>query len=71
MTQALFCVTCMVDNGCTYERHEAYVFAVTGAQAKRAVLHYWNSQYDTIATVETTRIVHIPTGNVICTKRIK
>lgn len=71
MEQALFCVTCMVDNGCTYERHEAYIFAATSAQARRAVLHHWNSQYDTTATVETTRMVHMPIGNIICTKRIK
>ena len=76
MDQALFCVTCMVDNGCTHERHEMYVFAFTGAQARRTALQHWNEQYDTVATIETTKIIpHLAedafTGNIICTKRVK
>ena len=71
MEQSLYCVTCLVDNGCRYERHEAYVYAFTIEQARRATLQYWNSQYDTTAIVETTRMVHIPTGNIICTRQVK
>ena len=68
MKHALFCVTCMVDNGCTHTRREAYVFAFTGAQARRAVLKYWESQYDTIAEVESTKIVEENIGDVFCVK---
>ena len=68
MERALFCVTCMVDNGCTHTRRESYVFAFTGAQARRAVLHYWNSQYDTIAEVESTKIVEADIGDIFCIK---
>lgn len=70
MNRALFCVTCMVDNGCTHERHETYLFAFTNSQAKYNALNYWNQQYDTTAKIESVRTVNDSIGNIICTKRI-
>ena len=70
MNKVLFCVTCMVDNGCTHKRYEMYLFAFTSAQAKYNVLHYWHRQYDTTATIESTRIVNDSVRNIICAKEI-
>ena len=73
--EALFCVTCTIDD--IYEntelmKYETYIVASTSDQAKRAALNYWRD-YSWVheVTVENTRWVHVPTGNVMYTKRVK
>lgn len=50
-----FIVTCKVDNGCTVERYNTFVNALTASQAKFQAKKYWESQYDTSATIENCR----------------
>ena len=74
MNQVLFCVTCSIldnyKNSKPYQ-YEAYVYAVTASQAKRAVIHYWKGlNWVLEVAVENARIVHIPAGNVFFTKQI-
>lgn len=65
MQKALFCVTCMVDNGCTHTRYDTYVMAPTVSSAKYKVKQYWDSQdSETVATIESARIVH--SNEIIC-----
>ena len=70
MESALFCVTCIVSNGYYSRRYETRLFAYTGAQARRAVIQYWE-EHNCSVTVESTRITHVPVGSVISTKLIE
>lgn len=58
MESAWFCVTCMVDNGCTVEKWESLVCAFTASQAKFNVVRHWNNQdSETVAKVISCRKV--------------
>lgn len=71
MKKNLFCVTCTVDDGCTWKRYNTYVFAYFESQAKLAVKQYWNGQYDTTATIESAKIVDDCIGNIVCMREIR
>lgn len=69
MKEGLFCVTCMVDNGCTYERYETYVWAPTVTSAKALAMNYWlRKGNDNVVKVESAR--HASDKGVVCTKHI-
>ena len=70
MKNALFRVICSVDNGCNWKRYAMFVFAPTQTQAKITVLRYWDSQYDTTATIESTRIIDDSAEGIVCEKEI-
>jgi hypothetical protein len=61
-----FIVTCKVDNGCTVERYNTFVNALTASQAKFQVIKYWDSQYDTIVTIENCR--HLQASEIFAMK---
>ena len=67
MERALFCVTCMVDNGCTHQRYNTYVCAYTGAQAKMITKQHWQTQdSETVASIENVHVVELNDTYVVC-----
>lgn len=55
-----FIITCTVDNGYTIGRYETFVNALTLSEAKFQAKKYWESQYDTSATIEDCRRLRAP-----------
>lgn len=69
MKSGLFCVTCVVDNGCRIETWETFVHAYTASQAKMMAKADWQSRdNETWATVKSCRVV--PEFEII-TKRVR
>ena len=71
MNKTLFCVTCSVDDGCTWKRYKTYVFAYFESQAKMAVRRYWDSQYDKTVKIECAKNVDDCVGRIVCMSEIR
>ena len=67
MERALFCVNCMVDNGCTHKMYNTYVCAYTGAQAKLITKQHWQAQdSETVAHIGDVYVVDLNDTYVVC-----
>ena len=58
MKKGFFCVTCVVDNGCTIETFDTFVHAYTASQAKWKVKEYWSTKdNETFADIKSCRLI--------------